>query len=866
MPAAPSARIPRRDSRRLARWFQRACDPMRKSLAFVLLLAMTGFPPAAAAPNPASRAGIQDPDDLLVVDCLLPARVRKMGRKFTYLSPRKPVKTTGLDCEIRGGEYVSYDRADYQTALRVWKDAAEGGDATAQNYVGEIYERGLGTSPDYAAAAHWYRKAAEQNFAAAQINLGQLYERGLGVSADMETAVSWYRKASGLEGSKLAFVTAPEAGAQVASLRRELAESQREKNKLQSAIARLEGEIKASRNKRSDGEVSGSKERERLASERAELERARRELDGARDDVAKREQRLAAEREKVLALQRAAEAPGARREKLDGEATALAGRAAEVEQERVRLESRAMELDRRERDLVEREAAGATQDTLAAERQKLAAERGEVGAQQASLAAEAADLKNQRAQLERERIALAEEAEQREQELAERAAGLARLEKDIKASQTALFARNDAMAARESEVASREAELKSRSEELAALDREIKRLREQAEVHKTQVASLAGSAPQQVSAEVVGPSIQVIEPELGLTRAVRPVFVASGNMQRIVGRVEAPAGLLSITLNSEAVSVNRHGIFQRDVAVGNEGTDVQIVAVDELGKRATRSFSLQRTGVRTVEPPAVAAAPPRRPKLPPINFGNYHALVIGNNNYRSLPTLDTARNDAEVDSRILKTKYGFNVTTLYDADRYQTLSALNNLRRDLTEKDNLLIYYAGHGELDKTNMRGHWLPVDAEAESTANWISNVALTDMLNSMNARHVLVVADSCYSGALTRSSLARLDGGLSDEARVKWIETMVAKRSRTALTSGGLAPVLDSGGGRHSIFARALIDVLEGNEAVLEAQRVFQEVSARVTYEAPIEQLPQYSPIRFAGHESGDFFFVPAVLPAS
>ena len=153
--------------------------------------------------------------------------------------------------------------------------------------------------------------------------------------------------------------------------------------------------------------------------------------------------------------------------------------------------------------------------------------------------------------------------------------------------------------------------------------------------------------------------------------------------------------------------------------------------------------------------------------------------------------------------------------------------------------------------------------MDAEPTSTANWISNIAITDILKQMTARHVMVVADSCYSGALTRSSLARLERGLTDEARIKWVEKMVGNRSRMALTSGGLKPVLDGGGGRHSIFARAFIDALSNNGEVLEGQRLFSEISALVSWAAEaqdFDQLPQYAPIKFAGHESGDFFFVP------
>ena len=123
-------------------------------------------------------------------------------------------------------------------------------------------------------------------------------------------------------------------------------------------------------------------------------------------------------------------------------------------------------------------------------------------------------------------------------------------------------------------------------------------------------------------------------------------------------------------------------------------------------------------------------------------------------------------------------------------------------------------------------MRGHWLPVDAEPRSTANWISNVAITDILNAMSARHILVVSDSCYSGTLTRSALAQLQSGVSDAARLTWQRAMVKKRSRTALTSGSLAPVLDEGAGDHSVFARAFLDALIAIDSVVEGQRLYQE----------------------------------------
>lgn len=151
----------------------------------------------------APGAGIQD---YVLVDCLLPGQIRRLGTSMTYLTPRRSVKATQQDCAIRGGEYVLFDRSDYGSALQVLLPKARAGDVVAQTYVGEIYEKGLGIAgPDYAEAASWYRKAAENNHGPAQTSLGSLYERGLGVPKDKAAALDWYRRATGLSEDRLIF-------------------------------------------------------------------------------------------------------------------------------------------------------------------------------------------------------------------------------------------------------------------------------------------------------------------------------------------------------------------------------------------------------------------------------------------------------------------------------------------------------------------------------------------------------------------------------------------------------------------------------------------------------------------------------------
>ena len=264
-------------------------------------------------------------------------------------------------------------------------------------------------------------------------------------------------------------------------------------------------------------------------------------------------------------------------------------------------------------------------------------------------------------------------------------------------------------------------------------------------------------------------------------------------------------------------------------------TPVNMVAIDKSGNRTALDFLIvppASTASRANVEERRGAATVRQGD---VDFGTYHALIIGNQNYTSMPNLETPANDARELERVLRSEYGFNTRLLLDATRYQILSALNRMRAELTDKDNLLIYFAGHGELDNTNLRGHWLPVDAEPESTANWISNVAITDILNAMAAKHILVIADSCYSGSMTRSSLDRLGKGMSPREKQAWYRIMAKARARAVLTYGGLKPVLDAGGEGHSIFTRALLDVLRGHREILEGYKLYRQVQSRVKQDA-------------------------------
>ena len=449
-----------------------------------------------------------------------------------------------MDCRIRGGEYTEPDQASYATSLKVWLPQAKSGDVDAQYYVGQIFEKGLGTTPDYEAAAEWYGKAAEQGSSAAQIALGYFYEEGLGVEQDDVQAMNWYRKAAGLAEDLVVL----------------------EQQEYQDLVA-------------------------------------------ARDE-------LGAKEKQVEALK------------------------SEIDELRRRLSA----------------AASATEE-------------------------------DQRRQSTLQSI-------------------LKRLEADLEA--------------RQKEAGDSRAKIASLEKRLA-------------------------------------------------------------------------------TISESSTSGN-----------------------------------------------AVAS-------LPDIPFGTYHALVIGNADYQHLPDLASAKADAQTVAGLLKEKYGFKVTLLEDADRFSIMSALNRLREQLTSKDNLLVYYAGHGQRDAAGRTAYWQPVDSDPKRPTQWIPSEVVTEHLDLIAANHVFVVADSVYSGLRTRSSVARLRRGMTDEERYHHIKLLMGKRARLVLASGGVSADAESR------FASAFVESLKSNDGVLEASRLYEQVNRELTEETPGSSV-EFATLKWARNDLADFFFVP------
>lgn len=91
---------------------------------------------------------------------------------------------------------AAYDAGNYKQAFRLLQPLAQQGNASSQNNLGLMYEKGLGVAQNDKQAVAWYQKAAQQGDVRAQTNLGVMYAEGRGVAQSYQQAKAWWQKAA----------------------------------------------------------------------------------------------------------------------------------------------------------------------------------------------------------------------------------------------------------------------------------------------------------------------------------------------------------------------------------------------------------------------------------------------------------------------------------------------------------------------------------------------------------------------------------------------------------------------------------------------------------------------------------------------
>jgi len=133
------------------------------------------------------------------------------------------------------------------------------------------------------------------------------------------------------------------------------------------------------------------------------------------------------------------------------------------------------------------------------------------------------------------------------------------------------------------------------------------------------------------------------------------------------------------------------------------------------------------------------------------------ALVIGNNTYQSLPTLEKAVNDANSVAAELK-KVGFEVSLATNVGQKKMNQAINEFVQKVSGGGVGVFFYAGHGvQIDNQN---YLIPVDMDPPRDSSDVGDQAISiprlqDKLADAKAKYTLLVLDACRNNPLPKKA---------------------------------------------------------------------------------------------------------------
>ncbi len=337
------------------------------------------------------------------------------------------------------------------------------------------------------------------------------------------------------------------------------------------------------------------------------------------------------------------------------------------------------------------------------------------------------------------------------------------------------------------------------------------------------------------SVDVEPPSIKLITPAIGTAD-----FHRTGKKEfDLIGEVKDQSDIKFVSVNSEMREINEYGLFSYRLSLEAGRNQVNFTVMDMHDNVREHSVTIEFI------PPVVTLAD----KI--TRDSRYFALLIGINEYRDdgIPDLDNPIRDAEAFHDALVNNYTFSpnhITFLKNPTRSDIINELDLLRNRVTENDNLLIFYAGHGYWDEEGKIGYWLPSDARRISTVDWFRNSTLVDYLQVINTKHTLLVTDACFAGSIFKARAVKMDIDIA-------YEKIYEMRSRKAMTSGTLSEVPDE-----SAFIKYLIQRLnENQEQYLSSEELFSRIRMAVISNSNV--VPQYGEIQNVGNEGGDFVFL-------
>lgn len=342
------------------------------------------------------------------------------------------------------------------------------------------------------------------------------------------------------------------------------------------------------------------------------------------------------------------------------------------------------------------------------------------------------------------------------------------------------------------------------------------------------------------------PVINILEPAADKRSISVDNDKVAGATQRIRGQAVDESGIKSIMLNNAPLKVQDNGYFDTTVNIVSGVNVFTVVATDKHANSASQNIQIV-TGMNKTAAATSTAADTTINSNPV-----YNAILIAESDYadKNIPTLEGPTSDMNKIYNLLTSSYSFdlqNTDTLINATRTSILETIIKKANAMSENDNLLVFYAGHGQMitqpDGTE-EGFLVPQDAVKDMLSTYISSDDLLRTIKYSKAKHILFVADACFAGSLFRD--------IPSDAPVPVSEAYKDK-SRRLLASGNRTTVPDK-----SEFIEDLrLALQENHQHYITAEQLIDTFKNQYTTSTHLTL--QYFPIKDVDDLGGQFVFI-------